>query len=181
MEELNKLREIYKLKNVERASHVKRRQESAAEHSWSALMLADYFLTKDLDRLKVYELLMYHDLVEIESGDVVITDLEGRKNKKEKESKALEILKRKLPQVIAKKFEQLFQEYEGKTSKEARFAKAIDALDGAIHELDYKEDWKNWTEEFLREHKGPLFEEFPKLKEAHENFLKYAKENGYFD
>ena len=124
---------------------------------------------------------MYHDLVEIDAGDTAITDLEGRKSKKERESKALESLKTKLPSITAKKFEQLFQEYENGTSKEAKFVKAIDALDGAIHELDYKEDWKNWTEEFLRKHKGPIFEEFPELKETHEAFLKYAKENGYFD
>ena len=61
MEDLQKLRKLYHLKNVERANTVKDRKESSAEHSWSCLILADYFLTKmqnhHLDRLKVYELL----------------------------------------------------------------------------------------------------------------------------
>ncbi len=152
MNNLFNIRKFYQLKHVERNAPVGKRKESPAEHSWSCLILADYFLNKmkkkdgeALDRLKVYELLMYHDVVEIEAGDICISKEEKRK------------------------------------TKEAKFAKAIDALDAEIHELDYKEDWKGWTEEFLRRKKGPLVEEFPELKQAFEEIMQYAKEEGYFD
>lgn len=78
-------------------------------------------------------------------------------------------------------FHDLFHEFESCKTKEARFAKAIDALDAEIHEMDYKEDWKGWTEEFLRRKKGHLFEEFPELKDAFEKIMKYMKKEGFFN
>ncbi len=185
MENINKLRKIYQLKNIERANTVGKRKESPAEHSWSSLILADYFLTEmndsTLDRLKVYELIMYHDLVEIETGDLCISKEEERKNKKAEEKKAALILKEKIPSQIKQKFHDLFEEYENQTTQEAKFAKAIDALDAELHEMDYKEDWKGWTEEFLRKKKSHLFQDFPLLKEAFEKTTQYARENGYFN
>ncbi len=195
--ELPKLRKFYQLKTIERANTVAggkvRRKESPAEHSWSCLILADYFLSKmemsmeksnrkkpALDRLKVYELLMYHDVVEIEAGDINLLNEQERKHKAEREKKAAHVLHQHLPSELGKKFLALFHEYEEGKSKEARFAKAIDALDAEIHELDYKEDWKGWTEDFLRKKKGPLFEEFPELKEAFEEIMQFVKEEGYF-
>ena len=185
MENINKLRRLYHLKNVERTTSVKTRKESSAEHSWSCLILADYFLNtmqdSSLDRIKVYELLMYHDVVEIESGDTCISKVEERKNKEEKERLAAEKLKNEFPEVLKNKFIKLFNEFEEQKTKEARFAKAIDQLDAEIQVLDYKEDWKGWTEEFLRSKKLPLFEEFPEILTMFESFLKYAKEHGYFN
>ena len=186
--ELHQLRKFYELKNVERTARVGNRRESPAEHTWSALILADYFLSKmererenKLDRLKVYELLMYHDVVEIEAGDVNLLDEHTRKDKKENEMKAAHVLHKKLPSELGTKFLILFQEYEDGKTKEARFVKAIDALDAEIHELDYKEDWKGWTEEFLRKKKGPLMEEFPEMKKLFEESLKFCKKEGYFE
>lgn len=185
MDNLHQLRKFYELKNVERTARVGNRRESPAEHTWSALILADYFLTKmkpsELDRLKVYELLMYHDVVEIEAGDVNLLDEQNRKHKAEREKEAAHVLKKHLPSDLGKKFFDLFHEYEEGKTKEARFAKAIDALDAEIHELDYKENWKGWTEEFLRRKKGPLMEEFPELKKAFEEIMNFVKKEGYFD
>lgn len=198
MKELSPLRKFYELKRVERANTVASRKESPAEHSWSCLILADYFLSRmekskrerrpgrlkpgrlNLDRLNVYELLMYHDVVEIEAGDVNILLEQERKHKAERERQAAHVLHQHLPVELGKKFLALFHEYEEGKTIEARFAKAIDALDAEIHELDYKEDWKGWTEEFLRKKKGPLFEEFPELKKAFEEMMAFVKEERYF-
>src|SRR3989338_9823875 len=126
MEDLQKLRKLYHLNNVERANTVKDRKESSAEHSWSCLILADYFLTKmqnhHLDRLKVYEMLMYHDVVEIEAGDIPIHHTERRKNKKENEKKALAKLKEQIPVELKNKFVSLFEEFEEEQTEEAKFA-----------------------------------------------------------
>ena len=185
MEDLHKLRKFYELKKVERTARVGLRRESPAEHTWSALILADYFLNKmknsKLDRLKVYELLMYHDVVEIEAGDVNLLNEQERQHKAEREREAVHVLQKHLPLELGAKFKHLFQEYEEGSTTEARFAKAIDALDAEIHELDYKENWKGWTEDFLRKKKGPLMEEFPVVKKAFEEIMDFSKKEGYFD
>lgn len=160
---------------------VEDRRESSAEHSWSCMILADYFLNKTkkkLDRLKVYELLMYHDLVEIEAGDVPIHH--RREGKHEKEYKAMEELKDQIPKELKQKFINLFLEFEGKKTSEAKFARAIDKLDATLHELDYKKDWKGWTEEMVRGYNDHYFEEFPEIKSFHEELLKFVKEQGYY-
>jgi putative hydrolases of HD superfamily len=185
METINKIRKFYHLKNVDRAGPVGERRESAAEHSWSCLILADYFLNliqdKDIDRLKVYELLIYHDVVEIETGDIPIHHEEERKNKQQDELKALELIKEEIPQNLKDKFVKLFTEFEDCETKEAKLAKAIDALDAMIHFLDYKESWKGWTEEMVRKFHGSKMGSFKETQEVFEKIVEYAKGQGFFE
>lgn len=147
-------------------------------------MLADYFLTiskQRIDRLKVYELLMYHDLVEIDAGDTPLSPTMERKNKIKLELNAVKSVSKRIPNETAKKFSRLFLEFEENRTIEARFAKAIDNLDAEIHELDYKSDWKGWTEKFLRKSKEKYFVGFPKLKTAFEEVMKHLKKNDFLD
>ena len=184
MSELEKVRVLYQLKNVNRTTSVGTRKESSAEHSWSSLLLADYFLSTydlKLDRLKVYELLMYHDIVEIETGDICISKEEERKHKAKLEMQGAQVLKEKIPKKLKLKYIHLFTEFEEKKTAEAKFAKAIDALDAEIQEMDYKEDWKGWTEEFLRRKKEHLFKDFAPLREFFEETTAHARKQGYFD
>ena len=134
-----------------------------------------------IDRVKVYELLMYHDVVEIECGDVCISKEEQHKKSKESEQKAMVKLKKKLPDPLSQKFADLFIEFEEGRTVEARFAKAVDALDAEIHELDYKQDWVGWTEEFLRKKKQHKFKEFPELEAMFEKTIAFCRKNGYFE
>jgi putative hydrolases of HD superfamily len=185
MNSINKLRKIYHLKHVDRANSVLERKESSAEHSWSCLILADYFLSQmkdeNIDRLKVYELLMYHDVVEIEAGDVPIHHVEERKNKEAEEIKAFEILKEEFPLELKEKFNKHFWEFEKLETREAKFAKAIDRMDALIHEMDYKVDWKDWTEEMVRRFYQEEIKDFPIIKESFEKILKYVVKEGYYD
>lgn len=185
MESLTRLRKFYELKKVERSCSVGKRKESSAEHSWSSLILADYFLSTTkkmkINRLRVYELLMYHDVVEIECGDVCISKEEQHKKNKKLEQKAMLVLKKKLPAPLNQKFADLFMEFEEGKTIEARFAKAIDALDAEIHELDYKRDWVGWTEEFLRKKKQHKFKDFPELEATFEKTIAFCRKNGYFE
>ena len=181
--ELNKLRKIYKLKRVERWNSVGKRKESSAEHSWSAIVLADYFLSKSrrkLDRLKVYELLLYHDLVEIETGDVPIQHEDKRIDKHWNEQEAAKKLKKALPTAINSKFAELFREFEEMKTPEAKYAKAIDKLDATLHEMDNKKDWKGWTEEQTRRYNSRYLKDFPELMQASEKMIAYAKRKGFY-
>lgn len=75
--------DICKLKNVIRRGWECRqfnvqRSESDAEHVYSMLMLAYFIIEKekikDLDTLKVFKMIMFHDLGEIEIGDITPFD-----------------------------------------------------------------------------------------------------------
>ena len=183
MKDLSKLRKMYKLKEIYRHAYVQDRHESSAEHSWSCLMIADYFLTlldAKLDRLKVYELLMYHDVVEIEAGDIPIHHDEKRKNKAKLEEEAKQKLSKDLPKEIADKFVLMFEEFEKSETPEAKFAHAIDGIDAIIHELDYPLDWKGWTEEMVRKY-YEKYMLYPGLREIYEDLLKFVRENGYYN
>ncbi len=183
MGELLKVRKFYQLKNVERANSVGIRKESPAEHTWSCLILADYFLEKtkmNIDKSKVFDLLLYHDVVEIECGDENIFHEQEHAVHKKNERSAADKLKKDLPLPLQEKFLALFVDFEEGKTVEARFAKAIDALDAVIHELDYPDDWKGWTEEFLRRKKSPLFETFPELKEMFDHAILFAQNEKYF-
>lgn len=111
-------------------------------------MLADFFLTQmdktnpshGLDRLKIYEHLMYHDLVEIESSDTPLHPEMSSVGKEEREQKAFKLLKEEIPLSLKEKYISLFHEYEERKTLDAKFAKVIDALDAVMHELDYKKD-----------------------------------------
>jgi len=184
MQDLDKFRIIYKLKSIYRLNSVADRHESTAEHTWSSLILADWILSEsklNIDEKKVYELLIYHDLVEIYAGDTPINLEQKKIIQKEKEHKAFERLTTELPSSMAKKYSALFNEFEDGKTIESRFAKAVDNLDAELHELDYKKDWKGWNEKFLRDKKINFFHEFPFMIKIFEESLKYCNENGFFN
>ncbi len=184
MSELLRLRKIYALKKVYRHNTVDDRNESSAEHTWSAIILADYFIDKveqKIDRLRVFELLLYHDLIEVEVGDIPLHYSKKRIDKSLLEKKAMTKLNKEFPSPTNARFKKLFIEFENKKTIEARFAKAIDRLDAVFHELNHKNGW--WLEvgeEKVRELNAGKFDEFPILKESFEEILAYAKRNKFF-
>ncbi len=183
MDEINNIRKLYQLKNVDRFNSVGNRKESSAEHSWSCLVLADYFMSKEdikLDRMRVYELLMYHDLVEIEAGDTPLHLNGDGKEKNGRELKAFNKLKEEIPASSKDKYSAMFKEFEERKTQEAKFAHAIDKLDAIIHELDHKKDWEGWTEEFLRSKKEKYFKDFPGIMAMFERIVDYCLEEEYF-
>lgn len=187
MSDIDKFRIIYKLKSIYRLNSVNSRHESAAEHSWSSLILADWILNElkdesklEIDRLKVYELLMYHDLVEVYAGDTSINSESKIANQKQREYNAFKRLIRELPNSMIAKYTSLYNEFEERKTLESRFAKAIEELDASLHEMDYKKDWKGWTEEFMRNKKTRYYEEFPLIMKIFEEFLEYCNDNGFF-
>jgi len=183
-EQLKKLNYLYKLKEVYRHSTLKGRTESSAEHSWSVMILAEHFLVKkgfiekyNIDKLKVFRLLLYHDLIEIEAGD---TPLYGpdRKKKDKEENLALPRLLEEMPEAIAKEQALLFQELGELKTVEAKFAKAIDRLDPFIHAAHVETDWKavKATEKLIRDMNQKYLVPFPELMELFEEIIKHAKE-----
>ncbi len=177
------IRKLYDLKKVYRFNSVENRKESTAEHSWSSMVLADYFMSKSdftLDKLKIYELLMYHDIIELIIGNTVLHPSLSSSDMHAKERSALIALESQLPKRIAKKIHALVIEFLEQKTVESQFARAIEQLDAEVHEMDYKKDWEGWTEEFLRQKKQHYFIHFKEMQEVFETIIAHDKKEGFF-
>jgi putative hydrolase of HD superfamily len=128
--------EIDQLKTVLRQTPIgdSSRQENTAEHSWhlalAAIVLAEH-ANEAVDVAKVVEMLLIHDLVEIDAGDTFVyntMDAAGRAEQEAREELAAERIFALLPPEQGAYFRALWDEFESKGSAEARFAKAVDRL-----------------------------------------------------
>lgn len=126
--------ELGKLKLVFRNTCTQsERQESTAEHSWSASMIVMILMENlkqefgTVDELKTLKLTLIHDIVEIYAGDVIAFDMEARKNKETVETEALEKLVALCPH-FGKQLHELWYEFEKKETIEAKIAKAADSI-----------------------------------------------------
>ncbi|MCE0492462.1 HD domain-containing protein [Vibrio salinus] len=149
-EQLSFVLEIDKLKSVLRKSAVKsagNRAENSAEHSWHvalmALVLKEH-ANEPIDILKVVKMLLIHDIVEIDAGDVIIYDHEARRQQEIKEKQAAERLFGSLPGKEGQEFKSLWFEFEAAESAEAKFAKSLDRLAPLM--LNYHNQGKSWQE-----------------------------------
>jgi putative hydrolase of HD superfamily len=183
IQDILKFKTVNKLKSVYRLNSVDKRKESSAEHTWSCLVLADFMIDKyklKLNRTKVYELLMYHDLAEIHTEDFPLSPDKKYGNKQKQELASAKKIKKQLPEKMGTKYYELFMEFEERKTSEAKFARVVDVFDAQIHEIDHKKDWKGWTKEFLIDKKIKYFEDFPKIKKDFLQLVDYLEEEGYF-
>ncbi len=132
-QQIDFISEIDKIKNIFRQTYVSNlsRQENDAEHSWHlalmAMVLKEY-ANEDVDLLHVMQLVLIHDMVEIDAGDTYAYDPEANKTKRERELKAAERIFHILPDDQAAWIRALWDEYEAGETKEAKFALSLDIL-----------------------------------------------------
>jgi putative hydrolases of HD superfamily len=125
--------EVDKLKTVLRRSRLiaDDRYENDAEHSWHlALMvpvLAEY-ADEPIDIGHTVMLVLIHDLVEIYAGDTFLYDTVAERDQQAREQVAADRLFALLPVDQQVEFRALWDEFEGRRTPEARFAKAMDRL-----------------------------------------------------
>ncbi|MDO4870042.1 MAG: HD domain-containing protein [Bacillota bacterium] len=146
-------REIDKEKEVFRQSYLcsGSRHENDAEHAWHMAIMAvilQEYANEDVDLLKTMTMLLIHDIVEIDAGDTYAYDVEGLKTQKEREAKAADRIFNILPEDQAKKMLELFAEFEGGETAEARFARALDNIQPIM--LNDASDGKDWQEKGIR-------------------------------
>lgn len=185
MDEIKKLYNLMKLKEVERRGRVGSRQESSAEHTYGCLILAEYFLPKinqKLDSLKVLRMLTYHDVVDIEAGDTFLLDEKNRKTQPQREAAAANILTAKIPKEISTEFKKLWDEFNQRKTPEAKFCQAIDKIEPVLHSLFDKEAWiiNNFTEKKLRDKKEGYFLQFQPIMDFFNALVRYMAGNKYF-
>lgn len=135
------LNEVERLKVVYRRNRTidRSRSESSAEHSWHvalmALVLAEHAGSDALDMFRVVRLLLVHDLVEIYAGDTWLYDAEASEDQGEQEASSASRLFALLPDDQAAEFHSVWEEFELRSSPEATFAAAIDALQPLLNHL----------------------------------------------
>jgi putative hydrolases of HD superfamily len=128
LNELEHLKKVYRQNLVIDGS----RRENSAEHSWHialmALTLEPYSNFPALDMPKVVKMLLLHDVVEIDAGDVFAYDAKALVGKYERELAAARRLFGLLPSPQGNDFLNLWLEFEARETAEAKFAAAIDSF-----------------------------------------------------
>lgn len=173
------LKELERLKTVERGLNVGSRKESSAEHSWSCMLIADIildYINEPLNRLRIFEILLYHDVVEVYAGDAKFNKPEQMRVKKEKEEVATKKIISLLPD--STRYESLMFEYETRHSRESLFAKAIDCIDACITNLndDKKTNAGGFSEELIRNKYKPHIQKFDFINKLFEVLMNKLKQ-----
>jgi putative hydrolase of HD superfamily len=138
------LNEADKLKSVLRATTLcdGSRRENSGEHSWHlalyAMVLADQAAPGiNIDR--VIRMLILHDLIEIDVGDVPIHSQGGMAHSSVEtvmaEARAADRIFGLLPPDIGQTFHALWTEFEAAQTPDAIFAKALDRVQPVMHNL----------------------------------------------
>ncbi len=169
LSELERIQYLYRLQRVIR-SNLKRNEdiktESVAEHIYGMCVLAQYFsivedLPRSLDMQKVFSMITWHDIDEIETGDVV--GYHKTEADRQREKTALTKAISSTAEALATSIEFALTEYKAQESLEARFVKAIDKIDPIFY--------------FLNENGYKVFQATPATREQHcrikEPYLKY--------
>jgi putative hydrolase of HD superfamily len=125
------LREIDRLKSVVRQSPLldRSRKENSAEHSWHLAMYAwllQEYAAEQVDVAKVIQMLLLHDVVEIDAGDTPIHSAKPQAEQAALETKAAVRLFGLLPETQRDQLMALWLEFERAETSDAKFAKALD-------------------------------------------------------
>ncbi|MGX8686605.1 MAG: HD domain-containing protein [bacterium] len=123
--------EADKEKNILRQTHLTGhgRRENDAEHAWHMAMmiyLLREYANEEIDVGRAMMMALIHDIVEIDAGDTYAYDPEGAKTQKEREKKAADRIFGLLPEDQAAELRGLFEEFEERSTPEARFARTMD-------------------------------------------------------
>jgi 5'-deoxynucleotidase YfbR-like HD superfamily hydrolase len=123
------------------------RAENSAEHSWHLALMAMVLAAEHapgVDLGRVLSMLVIHDLVEVEAGDVPIYDEQVRLAAAVAEDTAAVALFGRLPAEQGDALLALWREFEAAGTAEARFAKAVDRLQPLL--MHCASDGTAWAE-----------------------------------
>lgn len=139
------LNEADKLKSVLRATKIldDSRRENSGEHSWHialyAMVLAEH-ANRPINIDRVIKMLLLHDLVEIDVGDVPVHAqggaAHGSAETQAAEAKAADRIFGLLPSDQRDEFRALWDEFESAESDDAVFAKSVDRVQPVICNLE---------------------------------------------
>lgn len=143
------IKEIDKLKYIQRKTKLfnSDRHENDAEHSWHLAMMTIVLAEhsdKPIDVLKVVKMVLIHDIVEIDAGDVFIYDTVKNHTNTDEELIAAQRIFGLLPKEQAEEFIAIWQEFEDGKTDEAKFAKTMDRFEPLLQNTS--NNGGTWTE-----------------------------------
>lgn len=152
------------------------RKENDAEHAWHmavmTLLLSEY-AKEEIDVLKTISMILIHDVVEIDAGDTYAYDEQAKASQEEREKKAADRIFGMLPEDQQKKFRALWDEFEARETKEAKFARTMDNIQPLI--LNAATEGKSWIEHSVL--LSQILKRNQATPEGSEVLWDYAKEN----
>ena len=140
-QQLQFLTEADKLKSTLRATTLcdGSRRENSAEHSWHialyAMTLAEH-ANREINSARVVQMLLLHDLVEIDAGDIPIHAQQDPQQQQRIEQAAATRIFGMLPEDQAKHYREIWDEFEAAETDDAIFAKSIDRVQPVIANLE---------------------------------------------
>lgn len=134
LKQVSFIKEIDKLKYIQRKTKLfnSDRNENDAEHSWHLAMMAIVLAEhsdKPIDILKVLKMVLIHDIVEIDAGDIFLYDTTKNHTNTEEELIAANRIFGLLPTEQAEEFIAIWKEFEDGVTDEAKFAKSMDRFE----------------------------------------------------
>lgn len=154
LKQMDFIMEVDKLKKIVRQSYIAdgSRKETDTDHSWSLAMmcmLLGEYSNEQIDVLKTMKMVMIHDIVEIDAGDTYAYDNVGNATKKERELKAADRIFNILPKDQADELRNLWDEFEERSTPEAKFANTLDKIQPVM--LNDITGGRAWKEHEVRE------------------------------
>jgi len=114
--------------------------ESVASHSWGMAFIGSQICPAELDKLRVLEMCIVHDLAEVKVGDITPHDGISVEEKHALESEAIDSME------VTEKTRQLFEEYETQSTPESKFVRFLDKLDMALQAEIYEKKGMDLSE-----------------------------------
>ncbi len=147
-QQISFLVEIDKVKQIFRRTRLfdHSRYENDAEHAWHlammAIVLAEHANEPGLDVAKVVKMVLLHDLVEIDTGDLFLYDAAEQARKVEAEPLAARRIFGLLPEDQREAFLALWEEFEARQTPEAKFAAALDRMAPILQ--NHRDEGHSW-------------------------------------
>jgi putative hydrolases of HD superfamily len=143
--------ELDKLKTIYRNSYLTAdasRREDDAEHSWHISLMA--IILREhcpfvIDINRVIYLLLIHDIVEIDAGDISVFHNTNPQNKLEKEQNAAERIFSLLPDDQKQPMLNAWHEFEAGVTSESRYANIMDRMEPLLQ--NYYTQGKRWQKD----------------------------------
>lgn len=125
------LMEIDKSKGILRMNWMldQSRREDDAQHAWHACLTAmvlQKYAVRPVDIGHVIQMLLVHDIVEIDAGDTYAYDEKGYESKPQREQAAADRIYGMLPGGQGQALRALWEEFEAGETDDAKFANAVD-------------------------------------------------------
>lgn len=170
------IKEIDKVKYIQRKTKLfnSDRCENDAEHSWHlalmVIVLAEHS-NEPIDVLKVVKMVLIHDIVEIDAGDVFIYDTVKSHDNTDEERLAANRIFGLLPKNQAEELIAIWEEFEAGETNEAKFARSMDRLEPLLQNTSNNGGtWKEFGVNYDK-----VYEKKSVIKNGSSSLWKYAE------